>query len=43
MRYHDVPNVVIDAVVKYFEGEGIDVGNNNVLSEHHCERAEFSC
>ena len=34
---------MIDAVVKCFEGEGIDVGNTNVhlaLSEHHCERAE---
>ena len=43
MRYHDVPKVVIDAVMKHFEGEGIDVGNTNVhlaLSEHHCERAE---
>ena len=42
-RYHDVPKVLIDAVVKCFEGEGIDVGNSNVhlaLSEHHCERAE---
>ena len=43
MRYHDVPKVVIDAVIKHFEGEGIDVGNTNVhlaLSEHQYERAE---
>ena len=43
MRYHKVPKVVIDAVVKHYEGEGIDVGNTNVhlaLSEHHSERAE---
>ena len=31
MKYHDVPKVVIDAVIKHYEGEGIDVGNTNVL------------
>ena len=43
MRYHEVPEVVVDAVVKYYEGEGINVGNTNVhmaLPEQHCERAE---
>ena len=38
MRYHDVPKVVIDAVIKHYEGEGIDVGNTNIhmaLSENH--------
>ena len=43
MRYNEVPNIVIDAVVKHYEGEGIDVGNTSVhlaLSEYHCARAE---
>ena len=43
MRYHEVPKVVIDAVIKHYEGEGIDVDNTNVhmtLSENHYERAE---
>ena len=43
MRYHEVPKVVVDAVVKHYEGEGIDVGNTDVhmpLSEDHCVRLE---
>ena len=43
MIYHEVPNMVIDAVVKHYEGEGIDVGNISVhlaLSENHCARDE---
>ena len=39
-RYHDKPKVLIDAVIKHYEGEGIDVGNTNVqmaLSENHYE------
>ena len=43
MMYSEVPRVVVDAVVKYYEGEGIDVGNTHVhmpLSEDHCRRLE---
>ena len=42
MRYHEVPNIVIDTVVKH-EREGIDVDNTSVqlaLSQHHCATAE---
>ena len=45
LRYNEVPNVVVDAVVKHYEGEGIDVGNTNVhmpLSQDHCVRLEHA-